>query len=108
MARITIPEFKSGELLDVDTFNQMNEEFRSLEIDDENLAIEGIHQRSIKENTVFDEHVARYVNKSPLLEKTYGADDLPSEFPISVTPATSGIGDAIKFASIRILSCEDE
>jgi hypothetical protein len=100
MAKITIPEFKSGELLSVDTFNQMNEEFRSLEIDDENLAIEGIHQRNISTWTVFDEHRQEFINKSKLLEKTYDADDLPSVFPISVTPATSGVGNPIKFASI--------
>lgn len=103
MARITIPEFKSGELLDVDTFNQMNEEFRSLEIDDENLAIEGIHQRSIKKNTVFDDIVSDDFNKSKLLEATYDADDLPSGIPDSMgglTPDTSGVGNPIKFASI--------
>lgn len=100
MAKITIPEFKSGELVDPETFNQMNEQFRSLEIDEENLAIEGIHQRSIRDNTVFDDIVSDDFNKSKLLSKTYDADDLSDVFPISVTPSTSGVGNPIKFASI--------
>lgn len=101
MARITIPEFKSGELVDPETFNQMNEQFRSLEIDDENLAIEGIHQRSIRDNTVFDDIVVSDLKASPLIKTKWDSDDLPDEFPVYATDIdTSRVGDKISFPSV--------
>ena len=100
MARITIPEFKSGELVEPETFNQMNESFRTIEIDSENLSIEGIHQRSVSDNTVFDTIVSSNFNISPTIKAVFDSDDLPDVFPLVDGGGTSPVGDEVSFSSV--------
>mgnify|MGYP003624768723 FL=1 len=74
MARITIPEFKSGEPLDTVDFNTMDTSLLTLKVDEENLAIEGINQRTVAPRTVFDNVVSNSLSESSLISKT---DDVP-------------------------------
>lgn len=70
MARITIPEFKSGEPLDTTDFSSMDTSLVGLKVDEENLAIEGIGQRSVTANTVFSPVENNSLSKSTRIEQT--------------------------------------
>lgn len=106
MARITIPEFKSGEPLDTADFSSMDTALRDLKIDDENLAIEGINQRTVAPRTVFDNVVSNSLSKSSLISVSIETD-MGQQYPSG--GGTEGLfneaRNKVEFASIA--STED-
>lgn len=105
MARITVPEFKSGEPLDTADFSSMDTALVGLKIDDENLAIEGINQRSVTANTVFSPVENNYLFKSTKISKT---QDVPvgHSYPFTGTEGLFNVGNN-KVLFSDIASTED-
>ena len=63
MSTLKINEFKSGDEITSESFNEMQNSFRSLKINEENLSEEAINNLHIKENSVFGKTASiRYSN----------------------------------------------
>ena len=53
MSTLKINQFKSGDEITSESFNEMQNSFKSLKINEENLSEEAINNLHIKQNSVF-------------------------------------------------------